>query len=447
VGGAATRWLEKAALGRPEARAWALYDWANSAFWLTVITTVFPVYYLTLVGDELTGDDAQLRFAAATRNALIVIAVLAPLLGTLADVRAAKKRMLAIFAFGGALSVAGMYFLQPGDWRLGLILFGLANIGAAGSVVFYDALLPHVARKDELDRLSTSGFALGYVGSGLLLILNLLWIRKPEWFGLPHGEGLSTEEATLPYRLSFLSVAIWWSVFTLPLLRRVKEPPASAALEAGRSTLSAALRRLRDTLQELRRYRQAFRMLIAFLVYNDGIVTLIRMAVIYAAAKNLDQAWILGSILLLQFVGVPFSLLFGSLGTRFGAKRMVLVGIGVYSLISILAFGLDESWHFVALALLVGTVQGGTQGLSRSLFASMIPSHKSGEFFAFFAVGEKFAGVLGPALFALMIEVTGSAQNAILSIIAFFVLGGLLLVSVDVEEGRDVAREAEAAAA
>ena len=447
MGSALRDGLARLGLARPEARAWAMYDWANSAFMLTVITTVFPIYFLGLAKDSLEDDEAQRLFAETTRDALIVIAVLAPLLGTIADFRACKKRLLAAFALLGVLATAGMFFLLPGDWEAGLWLFAIGNIGAAGSVVFYDALLPHVAREDEMDRLSTAGFALGYVGSGLLLVLNLAWMLRPAWFGLPHGEGLTPAEETLPIRLCFLSVAVWWSVFTLPLLRRVKEPPRTLEPDEfkGQSTLRVSLTRIRETFGELRGYRNAFLMLVAFLVYNDGIATIIRMSAIYATSKELDREVVLVSILALQFVGVPFSFLFGGLGTRFGPKRMILVGITVYAGISVLGYFMSENWHFIVLAMLVGTVQGGTQGLSRSLFASMIPRHKSGEFFAFFAVFEKFAGILGPLLFALVIGWTGSAQDAILSVIVFFVVGGLVLLRVDVDAGRAAARDVEKA--
>ncbi len=447
MGGRLNRWLAKFALDRPETRAWAMYDWANSALWLTVITTVFPAYYKLITTDVLDEATRQLEFARTTRNALILIAVLAPFLGTMADLRASKKRMLALFVAGGVLATGGLFFVMPGDWRLALLLFGIANVGVSGSVVFYDALLPHVARKGELDRLSTSGFALGYLGSGLLLALNLLWIQKPEWFGLPHGDGLTPAEKTLPMRLALLSAAVWWGVFTVPLLLRIKEPPPSGG-ERPRgfaATVSQSLRTLVGTFRELRKFRHAVKMLIAFLVFNDGITTLIRMAVLYAGAKGIGLEVTIPSILVLQFVGVPFAILFGHLGSRVGAKRMIVIGLVVYCFISVLAYFMDTGWHFVVLAMLVGTVQGGVQGLSRSLFASMIPSQKSGEFFALFAVGEKFAGVAGPAIFALIIQLTGDVQPAILSLIAFFVVGALLLVGVDVDAGRRDARAAESA--
>jgi len=413
-----------------------MYDWANSAFWLTVITAVFPTYFSEALANDV--DNAAFWYTATTTVALVLIAALAPLLGTYADVRGVKKPLLAIFVALGVVTCAGLFWCTPGRWELALLLFGIANVGVAGSVVFYDSFLPHVAKPDEMDRLSTSGFALGYVGSGLLLVLNLAWILYPGKFGLPSGEGLSPEEGSLPTRLAFLSVAVWWAVFTLPLLLRVKEPapdPVPPELQ-GRSAFGITLGKLRRTFQELKTYPEALRMLIAFLIFNDGIATLIRMAALYAADREVDTTVVIGSILLLQFIGVPFALLFGQLGRRVGTKRMIFIGLAIYCCISVFAYFMAETWHFVALAVLVGTVQGGTQGLSRSLFASLIPREKSGEFFALFAVGEKFAGIGGPAIFALCVLITGDMQPAILSLIGFFALGAYLLKRVDVETGR-----------
>ncbi|HED64057.1 MAG TPA: MFS transporter [Planctomycetes bacterium] len=432
-------WLERLALDRPETRAWALYDWANSAFWLTVVTAVFPVYYKTL-SEGLDDATAAYRYTLATTIALACTAVATPLLGAFADSRAKRKLLLGLFAGLGIAATAAMFFLLPGDWLPGLVLFAVANFGVAGSVVFYDALLPHVARPGELDRLSTTGFALGYLGSGLLLLLNLAWILKPAAFGLPSGTGLEPAEATLPTRLAFLSVALWWGLFTIPILRSVREPRATSAPPGG--ALISSLRQLARTLREVRRHRNAFRMLVAFLVFNDGISTIIRMAGLYATDRDFGAGTIIGTILILQFIGIPFAILFGHLGSRIGAKPMIFVGLGFYCMICVLAYAMSTAWHFVGIGILVGMVQGGTQGLSRSLFASMVPSKKSGEFFALFGVGEKFAGIAGPALFALTIHWTGGMQPAVLSLIAFFVLGGALLLTVDVEEGRREARNA-----
>jgi len=439
-----TGWLQRLGLGRPEARAWALYDWANSAFMTTVVTAVFPIYYLKLAG-SLGNDLAQERFSQVTTLALIVSALIAPVLGALADFKALKKTLLLAFALLAILATAALFLALPGDWVFALVCFALGNVGAAASVAFYDALLPHVAREGEMDRLSAAGYALGYLGGGLCLALNLSWILRPAWFGLPSGDDLPPAEASLPTRLAFLSVAVWWLVFTLPLLMRVKEPPRMLESdEAARSgVLRASFSRLKETFQELRRYRQAFLMLVAFLIYNDGIATIIRMAALYASAKELDDGVVIGTILAVQFVGIPCAFAFGSLAPRFGAKRLVLAGLAVYVGISCLAFYMTTPVHFVLLGVLVGLVQGGTQALSRSLFASLIPAHKSGEFFAFFGIGEKFAGILGPLLYGVVIGWTGSAQNAILSVIPFFVLGAFLLTRVDVEAGRRVVAEIE----
>jgi MFS transporter, UMF1 family len=320
----------------------------------------------------------------------------------------------------------------------------LSLIGVAGSFVFYEALLPHIARGEEIDRVSTAGYALGYVGGGILLALNLAWIQKPALFGLPAGPGLDEAAATLPARLAFVSVAVWWLLFAIPLFRRVPEPaPRLEADEGGdASPVRISFVRLAETFRELRGYRQAFLMLLAFLIYNDGIQTIIKMATAYGTELGIGQSALIGAILLVQFVGIPCSFLFGMMAGRIGAKRALFVGLMAYTLISILGYYMRTAAHFYALAGLVGMVQGGTQALSRSLFASMVPHHKSGEFFGFFSVFEKFAGIFGPLIFAGTIAATGSSRNAILSVIAFFAVGAAILAFVDVGAGQAAAREA-----
>jgi UMF1 family MFS transporter len=323
-----------------------------------------------------------------------------------------------------------------------VFLFVLANIGVNGSFVFYDALLPHVARPDEVDRVSAAGYALGYLGGGTLLVFNLAWIQKPGWFGLPSGPGLTEWQATLPVRLSFLSVAIWWPVFAIPLFRRVSEPPVDARRASDpRSPVATALEQLGRTFRELRRYKQGSLMLLAFLIYNDGIGTIIRMATSYGKEMNLDSTVMIASIVIVQFVGIPFTFLFGWVASKVGAKRSILFSLGVYGGICVLGRFMSKSSHFVALAVLLGMVQGGSQSLSRSLFASMVPKDKTGEFFGFFAVVEKFAGIFGPMVFLAIIPVFGSSRNSILALIVFFLVGGVLLARVDVEQGRREALE------
>jgi UMF1 family MFS transporter len=437
--------LERLALHRPELRAWALYDWANSAMVTVIVTAVFPIYFEQVAAEGLTDKQSARLLGIATTVSLLATAVAAPVLGAIADYRALRKRFLAFFLLLGLFATAGLFLVGPGDSSLAAVLFGLANVGASGSFVFYDALLPHVARPGELDRVSSSAYSLGYLGGGLLLALNLLWILNPQWFGLPSGEGLTPAEATLPTRLAFLSVALWWAVFSIPLLWRVPEPPRQLESDErpGDRVLGTALRRLAETFRELRRYRQAFLMMVAFLLYNDGIGTIIRMAGFFGAQLELNRNFLIASILVVQIVGVPCALVFGKLAARLGAKRAITIGVLAYLAITVLAFGMRTEAHFLALAFAVGAVQGGTQALSRSLFASLIPRHKATEFFALFAVLEKFAGVLGPATFTLLVEHVDEPRFAILSILPFFIGGAWVLQRVDVAAGRVAARAAE----
>jgi UMF1 family MFS transporter len=318
------------------------------------------------------------------------------------------------------------------------VLFVVGNIGVAGSIIFYESLLPFLVDESDLDKVSSAGYAIGYLGGGVLLAINLLMIQKPGWFGL--------DDATSAVRLSLASVGIWWLVFSIPLFVRVPEPTPRIAPgeQPGTNALAIGVRRLLETLRELRRFRQAFLLLVAFVVYNDGIQTIIRMATIYGTEIGLDQNAMITALLITQFTGVPFAFLFGHLATVVGPKVAVFGGLAVYAGITVLGFFMQSSAHFFALAILVGMVQGGTQALSRSMFASMIPRYKASEFFAFFGVFERYAGVLGPLIFAAMVEGTGSSRNAILAVVAFFIVGGSILAFVDVDAGRRAARAAEA---
>ena len=331
----------------------------------------------------------------------------------------------------GIAATAGLGLVGRGDWMLALGLFMVGNIGFYGALTFYDALLPHIARPDELDRVSSAGYALGYLGGGVLLVLNLAWIQQPAWFGL--------SDAGVATRLAFVSVALWWALFTIPLLRRVPEPAVDPVVAADASIATAVARLLR-TLREMRRYRHAFTMLIAFMLYNDGIGTIIRMATLYGTQVGIDQGSLIGALVLVQFIGVPAAFVFGAVAAKVGAKPAILASLVLYTVIAVLAFRMTTARDFMVLAALVGLVQGGSQALSRSVFASLIPKDRTAEFFGFFSVFEKFAGIFGPLLFSAAVALTQSNRAAILSVILFFVAGGALLVTVDIEEGR---RDAE----
>jgi MFS transporter, UMF1 family len=437
--------LDRLGLGRPDLRAWAMYDWAASAVQTTIMVAVFPIYFVKVAGAGVAGGGATQRLATINSIALVIIALASPLLGAISDYRAVKKRFTAMFMTLGITACCGLFLVHTGDFELASWLFIVIMVGVAGSYVFYESLLPHIARPGEIDRVSAAGYAIGYLGGGVLLALNLAWIQVPGLFGLPSGPGLNESDATLPARLSFLSVAIWWALFSIPLFRRVPEPPARMERDERKeeSPVRAAFGRLGDTFHELRSYRQAFLMLLAFLIYNDGIQTIIKMATAYGTEIGIGQTALIGAILLVQFVGIPCTFLFGSIAGRIGAKRSLFLGLLAYTVISILGYYMTSATHFYILAGLVGMVQGGTQALSRSLFASMIPQHKSGEFFGFFSIFEKFAGIFGPLIFAGTIAATGSSRNAILSVIGFFAVGAVLLALVNVEEGQRAARAVE----
>lgn len=628
-------------------RAWTLYDWANSAFATTILAAVLPVYYSQVAGRTLASSAQATQFWTATLSvSLIIVAVLAPILGTISDLKRGKKKFLAVSILVGSAGTALLAFVGTGDWLIASVFFVIGRLGFAAGNVFYDALLPHVARVEDQDRVSTMGYALGYLGGGLLLAINIVMI-----FTL--GGSLGT-------RLAFVSVAVWWIIFSIPILRRVPEPPAAVATGQGGLFL-VTFRRLGGTFSHLRRYRQLLRFLVAFLIYNDGIGTIITVAVIYGAELGFGSIELIAAILLVQFVGIPFSIAFGRIPSRNESRRafylafvlwnlvvLPLIGIGgagaldadvtgiapeayadsaghggegtysldspsvvlvgewtidgeyaattapgasyelayngtsvrltyaegpdrsrwqvfvdgapvdvgddeepfiegfnpavhegveidiaapaagehtlsivntaeadaestgtvmsigeaevlppprtsalptilalllvvevvglalsalfgktlfsglademttkrtiilalvVYSAIAVWGFFLDSVIEFWFLAFMVAVVQGGSQALSRSLYASMTPSAESGEFFGFFSVMSKFSAIVGPLLFVLAVAVFGSSRPAILSIVVFFVVGIILLNRVDVDEGQRVAREADAAAA
>lgn len=433
--------LERLALHRPELRAWALYDWALSAAQTTVMVAVFPIFYIQVAGAAAGGTKAGQWWALSNGIAVAIVAVVSPLLGAFADVTAAKKKLLAAWTLAGALACALMYFVGRGDLMLATALFIVVAISASAAAVFYDALLPHIASAGEIDRVSSAAYAIGYLGGGTLLAVNLVMISKPAWIGL------GAADATLPVQLSFISVAVWWVLFSIPLLRRVPEPPPRLEEdeEAGQNPVRIAVTRLYETFHELRTYKQAFLMLVAFVLYNDGITTVQRMAAAYGTELGIARESLIAAILIVQFVGVPATFVFGAVAGVIGTRRTILTGLVVYLGISLLGYFMTTATHFYILAGLVGLVQGATQALSRSLFATLIPRYKSGEFFGFYSVFGKFAGIIGPFLFAALIGATGSSRIGILSVSVFFLVGGLLLMLVNVEEGTRKAREAEQA--
>ncbi len=432
--------LRSLGLHRRELRAWAMYDWANSAFATTIMAAILPIYYVQVAGATLESNVALSYWAYTAATALIIIALASPVLGAMADYLGAKKKFLAAFMILGVAATVGLSFVGEGEWARASFFYILGNIGFTGSIVFYASLLPHIASDEEMDRVAAGGWAVGYVGGGLLLVVNAAMLIAPGWFGLPDQAAAS--------RAAFATVAVWWALFSLPLFRHVAEPPRRIeAREEGLQVNPVVIgfRRLGETIGELRRYRQLVVFLAAFFFYSDGIGTIIKLATAYGSQIGLGTEALIGALLVVQFVGVPFTFAFGALADRIGARNGIMLALSVYAGISVFGYFVTEAWHFWVLAFAVGMVQGGAQALSRGLFASMIPRARSSEFFSFYSVFEKMAGILGPIVFGIASQLTGTGRFGILAVIVFFLIGMALLRRVDIEEGRRVARAEDVA--
>ena len=423
--------LNRLGLSRPELRGWVTYDWANSVF-MTSVIQVFQVYFASVLATDLSKAESSARFYSATTIAALVVAVLGPFVGAMADFSGARKRIMGIFIAIGVVATLGIAFVGPGEWRSGLFWYSIGNIAIAVSFILYDSLLPHVARPDEVDLVSSAGYAFGYLSGGLVLALNLLWIASPHSWGFADA-GSAT-------RGSFAFAALWWAVFSVPLFRNVPEPPASGDPGLARRSLLAAVigtvKSLRATLVDLKRYREAFLMMVAFLIYNDGVNTVIRVGATYGTEIGIPQARLLQAILAVQFIGLPCAYFYSHLAAKMGTRNAIYLALLTYLGICFVGYVMTETWQFFLLAFLIGTAQGGAQALSRSLFASLIPKSKSSEFFGFYGVGDRFAGIMGPALFWVMVTLTGSSRGGLLGLAIFFVVGAFLLSRVDVDAGR-----------
>ncbi len=408
--------------------SWVMYDWANSAFATTVMAAILPVYYSKVAGATLSGNKPTFYWGYTISIALLITAFLSPIMGAIADYTGAKKRFLMMFAAIGIFFTALLYFVTTGDWLMASVLFIISNVGFAVSDVFYNSLLPHVAKPEDIDQVSTRGYAFGYIGGGILLAINVLMIQF-------------MADGQLAARLSFVSVSIWWAAFTTPLILNVREPsPASNTFETS-NPISAGFKRLDKTFRDLRQYRQLLIFLFAFWIYNDGIGTIIKMATIYGAEIGIGVNTLIGTLLMTQFVGIPFSFGFGWLAKQIGSKSCIYIGLIVYTLISICGYFISTAWHFWVLGFMVGTVQGGTQALSRSLYGSMLPRAKTAEFFGFYGMSSKFAGIFGPLIFSIVAQISGTSRLGIIFLVIFFSVGAILLSRVDVEQGIHRARE------
>jgi UMF1 family MFS transporter len=401
---------------------WAMYDWANSAFATTVMAGFFPVFFKHYWNADVAVTESTFRLGLANSMASLLIVLTAPLLGAIGDYLGRRKRMLMGFAFLGLLMTGGLYLVGEGEWQLAATVYVLAVFGFSGSNIFYDSLLPFVSSRDDLERTSALGFSLGYLGGGLLLGLNVLMTLKPQWFGL--------SDAAMAVRLSFVMVALWWLVFSLPLMVLVPEPENHPHGVTPR-VLGIGFRRLGDTLHKIRRLRPVWLFLVAYWLYIDGVGTIVRMAVDYGLSLGFEQKSLILALLITQFTGFPAALLFGWIGSRFGPRAGIFLALLIYMVVTLYGAMMDSVKDFYLLAFAIGLAQGGIQALSRSLYARMIPRGHTAEFFGFYNMLGKFAAILGPLMIGLVGAMTGSPRAGILSLLVLFMAGAMLLIRVN----------------
>lgn len=418
---------------KKETRGWLMYDWANSAFALTVMAAVLPIYYHDVAGKGLEGSLATSYWGYSQTIAMILVAIMAPILGAIADYSGVKKQFLRFFAYMGMIATVLLAFVGEGDYVLASILLIIGTLGFSGGNVFYDAFLPEVSDKDSMDKISAQGYAYGYIGGGLLLFVNLMMIMKPSWFFLPN--------TMIASQVSFVTVGIWWFLFSIPMFRNVKEQRRNRKKAGQENYLKIGAQRLMGTLKEINQYKELLKFLVAFWIYNDGISTIIKMATVYGRDIGIGQTDLIAALLITQFVGIPFAFLFGWLARKITVKPALFLALGVYVLIVILGFFMETALHFYILAIMVGFVQGGAQALSRSAFGSMIPKNRNAEFYGFYGISSKFAAIFGPFLFAAVSQASGNSRWGILSVASFFVIGIIILMFVNFDKGREEAKE------
>ncbi|HTZ40677.1 MAG TPA: MFS transporter [Syntrophales bacterium] len=414
---------------------WAMYDWANSAFATTVMASFFPIFFKEYwaAGTDPVVSTAKLGLANSAAG--ILVALLAPMLGAMADQGQAKKKFLVFFAVIGIMATSALYLVPRGSWQTAAACYVVAMMGFAGSIVFYDSLLTIVAAETRRDYVSSLGFSLGYLGGGILFALNVWMALSPSAFGLQNsGEGM---------KLSFLSVGVWWAVFSLPLILLVREPSGTTS-KTPSTVVREGLEQLRHTFREIRHLKTIFVFLTACWLYIDGVDTIIVMALDYGLSIGFKSEDLIVALLLTQFIGFPSAILFGRLGERIGAKKAILIGIAVYLFISLYGAFIRDKEEFFILACIIGLVQGGVQALSRSLYSRIIPADKSAEYFGFYNMLSRFATVAGPILIgttavaarAMGYEGSVASRISIVSASVLFLAGGLILGRVDESKGK-----------
>ncbi len=416
---------------RRSINAWAMYDWANSAFATTVMAGFFPLFFKEYWANPNNPTESTFYLGMANSIASIIIAILAPFLGAVADRGSAKKKFLFTFALLGIVATGGLWFVSQGYWQLAVMLYVAATVGFSGGNIFYDSLLPSVASGKKVDYASSLGFALGYIGGGLLFLVNVIMFQKPALFGIPDGG--------TAIRISFISVAVWWAIFSIPTALWVKEPKIHEPVKLG-AAFALGWKQLISTLQDIRHLKVIGLFLLAYWLYIDGVDTIVRMAVDYGMTLGFPSSALIIALLMVQFIAFPAALLYNWFASKIGLKKAIFIAISGYGVITFLGFLMMKEWHFYALAAMIGLFQGGIQALSRSFYTRLIPKAKSAEFFGFYNMLGKFAAVIGPALMGSITVITGNARYGILSLLSLFILGAFFLAKVNIEEGQKMAQ-------
>ena len=412
--------------------SWSLYDWANSTFSTTVMAGFFPLFFKQYWSTSTDVTVSTWYLGLANSAASVLVASLAPFLGAIADKASVKKKLLIFFAFIGVISTGSLSIVSQGQWKIAIIFYVIASIGFMSANIFYDSLLPSVASYQKRDFVSSLGYALGYIGGAILFLINVTMYLNPKFYGI-------TDAATA-IKLSFLTVAIWWAIFSIPILIFVKEPSVQNDLGVIKS-IKLGWSQLVSTMQSIRELKIVTTFLIAYWLYIDGVDTMIRMSVDYGTSLGFSSSSLITALLMVQFIAFPATLAYSWFAGKIGIKNGILVGIIGYAMISILGSMVSREWHFYALAALIACFQGGIQALSRSLYSKIIPESRSAEFFGFYNMFGKFAAIIGPPLMGYIGLITGNPRYGILSIIILFIFGGYFLIKVDVEEGERLARE------
>lgn len=415
-------------------RGWMMYDWANSAFATTIMAAVLPVFYSSYYAAQLEDHVATSFWGYTQSIGTLFVALLAPILGAISDYSSNKKQFLRFFAYMGMIASVLFAFVGQGLYVLASILMIIGTIGFSGGNVFYDAFLPEVAKGKNIDKISTAGFAFGYIGGGVLLAINLFLIMNYKMFGFANE--------VIPTKISLASVGLWWFIFSIPMFKNVKEKKIERKEKRTESYVAIGFKRVGTTFKTITQYKQLLIFLVAFWMYNDGISTIIKMATAYGAEIGIGTNDLIAALLITQFVGIPCTFFFGWLASKIKVKTALLISLWIYVGIVVVGYFMSTALHFYLLAICVGFVQGGAQALSRSIYGRLVPENKKAEFFGFYGVSSKFAAIFGPFVFSTVGLLSGSSRLGILALVLFFLVGIIMLHFVDIEKGEKEAQQA-----